>query len=133
MLGDDTDFFDQELSLNQCHGNVQGFIWLHLVLVTEFAIFSVRAPRFFWQSMPSPLLIGSVSLTCDGSTLIAHLVMGLEEGVLWVWIFNIIVFILVDLIKVLFKLVINEDAGETIDSDELVQGGQPKSETTKHV
>jgi hypothetical protein len=49
------------------------------------------------------------------STLVAHLAMGLEEGVLWVWIFNIIVFILVDLLKGLFKRFINEEAGETID------------------
>jgi H+-transporting ATPase len=133
IMGDDTNSFFEGLSLNQCQGEAQGFIWLNLVLVTEFAIFSVRAPGFFWQFTPSPLLIGSVLLTCAGSTIVAALVQGLEgEPTLAVWIFNIVVFILVDLLKVLFKRLIKEDAGETIDSDELFQVGQPKSETTKH-
>ncbi|CAB9514650.1 Plasma membrane ATPase 2 (Fragment) [Seminavis robusta] len=130
-----TDILTHPIDLtNTCNDETQGFIWLYLVLVTEFAIFSVRAPRFFWQSMPSPLLIASVLLTCAIGTIIAVVVKGLEgEPTLWIWIFNIIIFIFIDLGKVIFKKIIKDDAGETIDSDELVQVDKPKSETVKHV
>lgn len=35
------------ISLQYCDGETRGFIWFHLVLVTELMIFSVRAPSFF--------------------------------------------------------------------------------------
>merc|ERR1712238_563853 len=40
-----------------------GFIWLYLVLATEFAIFSVRAPSFFFLSMPNIWLFLAVLAT----------------------------------------------------------------------
>jgi magnesium-transporting ATPase (P-type) len=123
---------DIELT-NDCTDETQGLVWLYLVLVTELAIFSVRSPKFFWKSIPSPLLIGSVLLTCAVGTIIAILAMDLQgEFALWVWLYNIVAFVIVDVLKVVFKKVIHDIPGDTIDSDELVQVGEAKSEATKH-
>ena len=84
--------------------------------------------------MPSPVLIGSVFLTCVLGTLIAMLAMGLEGlPALWIWLYNVGVFIVIDIFKVVFKKVIRDSPGDTIDSDELVQVGKPKPEAVKHV
>ena len=129
------DFLNNELDLNNdCNDETQGFIWLYLVIVTELAIFSVRAPKFFWQSMPSPLLIGSVLLTCAVGTIIAVMAMGVDgEEVIWIWLFNLIIFVFIDFGKVFFKVLIRDSAAEVIMSDELVEVGEPKSEAIKTV
>lgn len=122
------------IELETCSDETQGFIWLYLVLVTEFAIFSVRAPKFFWMSMPATLLIGSVLLTAALGTVIAILAMDLEgEPAIWIWLYNIGAFIVIDILKVVFKRIIKDTPGDTIDSDELVQVGAPKSEAKKQV
>jgi len=128
------DFLEHPIDLQLCANATQGFVWLHLVLVTEFAIFSVRAPRFFWESMPSWYLIGSVLLTCAIGTIVAMLPMGLEgEEVIFIWVFNLIIFALIDLGKVAFRKVIKDVTGGVIESDELVHVEKPKSETVKKV
>jgi hypothetical protein len=43
----------QEIDLTLCNEETKGFVWMHLVLVSELAIFSVRAPSYFWSSIPS--------------------------------------------------------------------------------
>jgi len=119
---------------NDCSKATQGFIWLYLVLTTELAIFSVRAPKFFWKSMPSLLLIASVLLTCAIGTIIAMVAYNLEgEPALWTWLYNIGVFVITDLVKVVFKKVIKEEPGDTIESDELFEVDPTKTETAKHV
>lgn len=52
------------INLELCLEETRTFIWMQLVLVTELAIFSVRAPSFFWMSMPSIWLLVSVMGTC---------------------------------------------------------------------
>ena len=130
------EFLKHALDLNNnCNNETQGFIWLYLVLVTELAIFSVRAPNFFWQSMPSPFLIASVFLTCAVGTIIAVMAMGVDgQEVIWLWLFNLIMFVLIDFGKVVFKNIIHDAAAEVITSDELVEvGDKPKSEATKNI
>jgi hypothetical protein len=51
-------------TLQECTNEAQGFIFMQLDLVTEFAIFSVRTPSYFWKSVPSTMLIVFVILTC---------------------------------------------------------------------
>lgn len=118
---------------NNCNISTRGFIWLHLCLVTEFAIFSVRAPSFFFLSMPSPILIGSVLISCAGATIVAVLYNQLPgDAVAWIWVFNIIVFVIIDLIKVPFREVIDDTPGDVIASDELIKA-KPQTETEKHM
>jgi H+-transporting ATPase len=109
-----------------------GFIWLHLVIVTELAIFSVRAPSFFFLSMPNIWLIISVLITCIGCTLIAVYVCGINGwSVLWIWLMNIGSLFLVDAGKIAFRKAINDAPGEIIVSDELIEP-KPLTDVQKH-
>jgi len=110
-----------------------GFIWIYLVLVTEFAIFSVRAPSFFFLSMPNIWLLLSVLTTCIGCTI--YVVFGRNQvsgwSVLWIWLYNIACFILVDVGKIWFRRVIGDAPGEIIVSDDLIEV-KTKNEVEKH-
>jgi H+-transporting ATPase len=126
-LADATNTLEQLDS--ECSTETQGFIWMQLVLVTEFAIFSVRAPSYFWNSMPSLWLVLSVLLTCIGCSFIAVYFSHLSgENLAWVWIFNIGTFIIVDIGKVQFRNLIGDAPGDVIESDELVAVDEAKSE-----
>eukprot|EP00977_Amphora_coffeiformis_P012446 scaffold3077_cov162-Amphora_coffeaeformis.AAC.5 len=118
---------------SECDQSARGFIWLYLVLVTELAIFSVRSPSYFWFSMPSPYLIMSVLLTCVGCSFIALYALDLSGANLgWIWLWNVGVFIIVDVGKVPFREMIGDSFGETIDSDELVEVDKKKSDMSMH-
>lgn len=113
-----------DLDLDLCTNETQGFVWFHLLMVTEMAIFSVRAPSYFFLSMPSPYLILSVGLTLVIGGLIACLTkrFGLHgENLGYIIIFNIGAFIVVDFLKIRFRKMIGEEPGEIIASDELIE------------
>merc|ERR1712146_490376 len=77
---------------------------------------------FFFLSMPNPLLLASVLVTCIGFTWVAHYVMNVSGmSILWIWVFNICSFILVDVGKIYFRRMIGDAPGEIIASDELVE------------
>lgn len=119
----------------KCAGEGRGFIWFHLLTVTEMMIFSVRAPKYFFQSMPSYKLILSVAITLVGGGLLACLypTMGLRgDNLGYILAFNAGSFIVVDLFKVGFRKLIGEDPGDTIDSDDLIEP-TPKTEVQKTV
>jgi len=121
---------------SECDAETRGFIWFYLVLVSELAIFSVRAPRYFWLSRPSLILVFSVLLTCIGGGFIAVFASDLSPDNLgYIIVCNVAAFILVDFGKVWFRLsVIHDDPGDTIDSDELIEVKVPpleKPETEK--
>ncbi|KAL3925327.1 MAG: hypothetical protein SGILL_000484 [Bacillariaceae sp.] len=114
---------------DMCNFETQGFIWIQLVLVTEFAIFSVRAPSFFWKSMPSLWLVLSVLGTCLGCSFLAVYYTGLSWTNLgYVWVFNIGTFIVTDIGKVVFRNLIGDAPGAIIESDELVVVNEEKTE-----
>lgn len=118
------DRFNQQISLNTCKGPTQGFIWMQLLVVTELAIFSVRAPGFFLFSMPSPYLIMSILFTLVIGGLIACLdpQLGLTgKNLGFIVLFNVVTFIVVDLLKIKFRELIGESPGEIIASDDLIQ------------
>lgn len=99
-----------------------GFIWLHLVVVTELAIFSVRAPSFFFLSMPCIGLIAGVFVTCIGCTLFAYFALDVSGwSILYIWCMNIGSFFFVDLGKIWFRRLIGDAPGEIIVSDELIE------------
>jgi H+-transporting ATPase len=117
-----------------CDSETRGFIWFYLVLVTELAIFSVRAPLYFWKSLPSPILFLSVLLTCVVGALIAVFSKKLSPANMgYIILYNIGVFIVADVLKVWFRDIINDKPGEIIESDELIKVEEPKSETVKHM
>jgi hypothetical protein len=43
---------EKQIDLAECNGETQGFVWMHLLVVTELAIFSVWASGFFLTSLP---------------------------------------------------------------------------------
>lgn len=120
------------IDLHICNDKTQGFIWLHLVLVTELAIFSARAPGLFFKSIPSLALMVSVIATCILGTLVAlfaEKVPGTNVG--WIWLYNIAAFCFVDIFKIKFRELIGDAPGATIDSDEPVEFDSGKTEATK--
>ena len=110
---------------NTCQGEARGFIWFHLVLVTELMIFSVRAPRFVLLSPPPSIyLLASVGGTCILGGLLAHFipmwqVSGSNIG--WVILFNVGAFLVMDVLKIQFRKMIGEEPGDVIANDELIQ------------
>ena len=113
-----------DVSLAECDGETKGFIWFHLLTVTELAIFSVRAPRLFVFSLPSFYLMGSVGITLVAGGLIACLVktFGLHgDNLGLILIFNLGSFIIVDILKIQFRKMIGEEPGDIIASDELIE------------
>lgn len=127
-----------QVDLNsQCDSQTRGLIWFYLVMVTELTIFSVRAPSFFWKSMPSWYLILSVLGTCVIGGLIAVYTSDLStEAMGYIVLFNLGAFVLVDVLKVPFCHLIHEDAGSQIVSDALIDPSTTvdnESETKKCV
>jgi hypothetical protein len=115
---------EKQIDLAECNRETQGFVWMHLLVVTELAIFSVRAPGFFLTSPPSPYLIASILLTLVTGGLIACLspqlgLSGVNLG--YIILFNLGSFILVDLMKLKFRQIIGDSPGEIIPTDELIQ------------
>ncbi len=121
---------DRPIDLNNCSGEAKGFIWFHLVMVTELMIFSVRAPGFVLVSPPPSIyLLVSVFLTIILGGLLAGLlpmwtVAGSNIG--WIILFNVSSFLVVDVMKLQFRKMIGEEPGDVIASDELIQ---PKKRT----
>jgi H+-transporting ATPase len=116
----------------QCDSETKGFIWFYLVLVTEISIFSVRSPSYFWKSMPSIILMASVILTCIIGALIAVFASDLKVSNMgYIIAYNVGIFIIVDIIKVQFRKLINEDPGDPIYTDDLIEV-EIKTETIKY-
>eukprot|EP00571_Detonula_confervacea_P005456 CAMPEP_0172317086 /NCGR_PEP_ID=MMETSP1058-20130122/30522_1 /TAXON_ID=83371 /ORGANISM="Detonula confervacea, Strain CCMP 353" /LENGTH=960 /DNA_ID=CAMNT_0013031555 /DNA_START=203 /DNA_END=3085 /DNA_ORIENTATION=- len=124
-----------DVDLSECNGETKGFIWFHLLVVTELAIFSVRAPGFFLYSLPSMKLVTSVLLTLVGGGLIVCLAntFGLHGSNLgYILLFNLASFIVVDLLKIKFREMIGEAPGDIIASDDLIEP-PARTEAQKHV
>ena len=124
-----------QVDLATCDGETRGFIWFHLLVVTELAIFSVRAPSLFVFSMPSIYLVLSVGLTLVAGGLIACLVktLGLHgNNLVYIVLFNLGSFLVVDLLKIKFRQMIGEEPGDIIPSDDLIEP-PARTEAQKHV
>lgn len=119
-----------------CNGETKGFMWFHLLMVTELMIFSVRAPGFFIKSMPSVWLILSVFLTLVLGALLATLLpnLGLHGANLgYIIAFNVGSFIVVDLLKIRFRAMVGESPGDIIESDDLIEPPADRTEVQKQV
>eukprot|EP00567_Pseudictyota_dubia_P001923 CAMPEP_0197465098 /NCGR_PEP_ID=MMETSP1175-20131217/64363_1 /TAXON_ID=1003142 /ORGANISM="Triceratium dubium, Strain CCMP147" /LENGTH=965 /DNA_ID=CAMNT_0043001103 /DNA_START=460 /DNA_END=3357 /DNA_ORIENTATION=+ len=122
-------------SLEICTRETRGFIWFYLILATEFMIFSARTGSFFWESAPSKYLVASVLGTAAIGSLVASLsyeVSGSNIG--WVWLMNVVAFVVVDAAKVLFKSeIINDASGEIIVGDGLIEAEKDMTEAKMHM
>jgi hypothetical protein len=109
--------------LVECPEEAQGFIWFHLLVITELMIFSVRAPNFVaFSKSPSIMLMLSVSATIIVGALIACFALNLSVSNLgYIVAFNIGTFIIVDVFKIHFRKMIGEAPGEIIATDELIE------------
>lgn len=132
------DIKDPILLDRECNTETQGFIWYHLVLVTELMIFSARAPSFFLSRvmMPSIYLASSVFATCVSGALIAIFAMDLPVrnfGI--ITLFNLGAFVFVDVGKIWFRSAIGDAPGDIIESDELLEVPTPDKipEAEKHL
>jgi hypothetical protein len=125
---------DNPIDLGACDGPSTGFVWFHLVMVTELAIFSVRAPSLFFLSMPAPALALSVFVTIVVAAIIAVLANGLTLINMGIIIgVNVALLIFVDVLKMWFRQLIKDEPGEVIESDELIPVDVKKTETEKHM
>jgi len=117
-----------------CNAETRGFIWFDLVMVTEMAIFSVRAPSFLLFSLPSFALMGSVLLTIIVSALIAIFASELHlDNMFYIVAFNIALLLVVDVFKIWFRQLIHDEPGGVIESDELIPVDVEVTETKKLV
>lgn len=125
----------QNIDLKECPGETKAFIWLQLVFCTELMIFSVRAPGFLLFSLPSWKLVVSVIGTCGIGVIISIFSADFKlagENVGWIVLFSFASLIVVDLLKIRFRVLIHEEPGETIDTDELLKAPK-RTETQKKV
>lgn len=122
-----------DLDLTQeCSSETRGFVWFYLVLVTELAILSVRAPSFFWTSVPSLSLLMSVLVTCVLGAFIAVYASDLSVEVMgYIVLYNLAAFLVVDLLKVPFRNIIKEDPGAPIESDDLLEPPKKLNQSTE--
>lgn len=121
-----------EFDLKTCDGSTQGQIWLYLVLATELMIFSARAPSFFWQSMPSLMLIVSVLATVVLGIILTLFIPKFGspgKSVGFIILANVIVFLIVDMGKVGFRYMIGDGNVEVIKTSDLIE--LPKEEETE--
>jgi len=117
-----TSSIDFSECVQDARGPTGAFIWVHLAIVTELAIFSVRAPSYFFLSMPSIWLVISVIGTCILVSLVGVFALGLSGwSLLWIWCFNLVSFVFVDVGKIWFRKIIGDAPGEIIASDELIE------------
>lgn len=126
---------EEDIELNRdCNSQTRAFVWLHLVMVTELLIFSVRAPSLLVRSTPSMYLFASVVMTCIGSVIIAIFGLGLDPlDALWIFLFNIGSLMITDLGKISFRQAIGEAPGEIIESDQLLEVTPIKTETARNL
>lgn len=123
---------DELADLEDCDQTSRGFIWLYMILFSEFMIFSVRAPSLYcFSSRPSWWLVLSVAVACIFCSVLAVYRDGLnwdDVGYLWFW--NASIFIAVDVGKICMLRCIGESVGETIDASEVAHlpTPSPKSE-----
>jgi len=104
-----------------CTEEIRGFVWMQLILVTELAIFSTRSPTYFWKSLPSAKLLISIITTCIACSIAVVLCSDLSMlNLVWIWLFNLSTFIVIDIGKVQFRKLIGEAPGRIIASNELV-------------
>lgn len=122
------------IDLASCPEPTQGFIWFHLVMVTELAIFSVRAPSFFLKNLPSLALVASVFFTCVISAIIGIFYSKLAvDNMGYIVLYNLGLIFVVDTLKIWFRKLIKDEPGDVIESDELIPVVEAESETAKHM
>eukprot|EP00562_Extubocellulus_spinifer_P025858 CAMPEP_0178678966 /NCGR_PEP_ID=MMETSP0698-20121128/37233_1 /TAXON_ID=265572 /ORGANISM="Extubocellulus spinifer, Strain CCMP396" /LENGTH=968 /DNA_ID=CAMNT_0020323311 /DNA_START=41 /DNA_END=2947 /DNA_ORIENTATION=+ len=131
---DKDDRLNGNFYLDECTQEARAFIWLYLVLASEFLIFSARCGSFFWQSMPSIWLLASVLGTAVLGSLVAALAYNVPgSNIGWIWLFNIVAFVVVDVGKVWFKSAINDAPGEMIVGNDLVEVEEGKTDVKKNL
>jgi len=131
---DYSDALGDSFDLKVCNSSTRGFVWFHLVLVTELAIFSVRAQSLFCLNLPARALMSSLLLTCIVSALIAVFGSALPaDNMGYVIAFNAVLFVLADSLKIWFRKVIRDEPGDVIETDDFIPADdvQHKPETVK--
>jgi len=117
------------LDLTMCQQDTRSFIWFHLVLVTELAIFSVRAPKYILFDRPSIWLVLSVLVTCIVSAIIAIFGFALEAvNMGYIIAYNVALILCYDVFKIWFREIIKDAPGEIIETDDLIPVAEKKPE-----
>lgn len=99
------------------YGKIVMLIYLKVAVSDFLTLFSARTgPKWFWETLPAPLLLTGATISLVATTVIASVfpnqkiddreVMGLVRGAggklwpLWIWIYCIIIFLMQDAGKV---------------------------------
>merc|ERR1719324_1176115 len=98
--------------------HAQNAIWLQVSIAAEFLIFAARAPGLFFFSRPSNELIFSTMLGNVIATLLA--VFAFNDPLDWdevgtIWLYDIAVLFVVDIVKMIYKLISNHGGAGIID------------------
>ena len=97
-------------------------------------IFSARCRSFFWESMPSIWLLASLLGTAAIGSLVSALAYNVPgSNIGWIWLFNIVAFLLVDMSKVWFKSVLHDAPGEMIMGDGLIDVEEGQTDVKKNL
>lgn len=113
--------FHGDFDMDECSKETQAGIWLQMSIAAELLIFSARAPSYIWTSIaPSSALTISVLLGCIITTILAgafdyfgslHI-----TDMLLIWAYDIVALIVIDIIKVQYLLMFNENTKVLADN-----------------
>ncbi|CAE7716520.1 PMA1, partial [Symbiodinium microadriaticum] len=106
--------FHAEYKMGECDKKMQAAVWLQMSIAAELLIFSARAPSFIFTSIaPSGALTVSVLLGCIITTVLAGVFKYFGklpiQDMLLIWAYDIICLIIIDLCKVGYMRMFNEN------------------------
>lgn len=104
--------------------HAQNAIWLQVSIAAEFLIFSARAPGLFFFSRPSTELVVSTMIGNIIATVLS--IYAFAQPLDWeevgrIWVYDIVVLFLVDIGKMLYKLIFCHNAAGIIDEREIAE------------
>ena len=106
--------FHADYRMGECDKKMQAAVWLQMSIAAELLIFSARAPSYIWTSIaPSAALTSSVFIGCIITTALAGVFkyfgkLPIQDMAL-IWAFDIACLIVIDLCKVGYLKLFNEN------------------------
>ena len=109
-----TGFFHSDFVISQCSVQAQAGVWVQMSIAAELLIFSARAPSFIMTSVPPSItLFSSVIFGCFLFSLFAAVIPYFGylhiNDIIIIWAYDIICLFFIDLIKVFYLKMTNEN------------------------
>lgn len=133
-----TGIFKSDFDIYECSTAAQSGVWVQMFLAAEFLIFSARTPSFMHRAIaPSPALSISVLMFCllvsiiaCASSFFGHLYV---QDVVIIWVYDLICLFVLDVVKVVYLHLAEEDTRVLADKAETESGGPSHEEKTVSV